>query len=275
MSLTTWLALAAYLAASAIAIRLGLAARPRSQHWLDHLGELRGRIVHAGLAWLLATILFFTFHADDGIRISVHASLAAQAFTAMQHNLLPDTVQLIVVRPIDGFLAQLTLAVGLAGVTTAPIWVSQLAGFITPALRKQERRAIRNAVAPVAALFVAGAAFAFLFVIPFLLRALYGYGTALNAQPLLQVSEFVGFVVGLMMVMGIAFQTPIVMYALTSAGLVEPQTWRKGWRIAVLVILVASAMVTDPTIVSQLMVAGPLFILYGLGILLTIKPTSR
>lgn len=242
---------------------------------MDHLSELRSRIVVAGSAWLLVAILFFTFHVDNGIRISVHHSLAAQAFTAMQDNLLPDIVQLIVVRPIDGFLAQLTLAVGLAGITTAPVWVSQIAGFITPALREQERRAVRQAVAPVAALFAAGAAFAYLFVIPFLLRALYGYGTALDAQPLLQVSEFVGFVVGLMIVMGFAFQTPVVMYALTRAGLVEPRTWRKGWRVAVLVILIASAMVTDPTIVSQLMVAGPLFVLYGLGILLTLKPASR
>ena len=272
------LATFAYLIAALAAGRWGLRTQDPGQHWTEHLGDLRKRVMVAGGSLLAVALLLFSVRMEGGIpRPALHDSLASQAFTLMVDDLLPEGVQLVVVRPIDGFLAQMTLAMGIAALVTAPVWVTQLAGFVTPALRPHERRAVRDAVAPVIALFALGAAFAYLYVIPFLLKTLYGYGTALDAQPLLQVSEFIGFTVGLMAIMGLAFQTPVVMYALTKAGLVEPIVWRKGWRIAAMAILLVSALVTDPTVVSQLMVAAPLMFLYVVGVVAcqTIRPASR
>ena len=272
------LALLTYTAVALVAARWGLRDRGApAGAWLDHLGDLRKRLVISAGALAGTALLLFSIRWDGILRLAVHESLAAQAFSLMQADLLPASVQLVVVRPIDGFLAQMTLAFGLAALITAPVWVTQIAGFITPALRPLEKRVVRNAIAPVIVLFGLGAAFAYVYVIPFLLRTLYGYGAALDAQPLLQVSEFIGFTVGLMAVMGLAFQTPIVMYSLTSIELVPANAWLKGWRVATIVILVMSALVTDPTVVSQLMVAAPLMLLYFIGVAAchTVRPTSR
>lgn len=272
-------AIAAYAILAVVAGRWGLdASAPQGQRWLDHLADLRRRVMVSAASLVLVAIALFSFQLDGNVpKPALHDSIAGQAFSAMVADLLPPGVILVVVRPIDGFLAHMTLAFGMAALVTAPVWVTQLAGFITPALRPAERVAIRNAIAPVIFLFGLGAAFAYLYVIPFLLKTLYGYGTALDAQPLLQVSEFIGFTVGLMGIMGLAFQTPVVMYALTKSGLVEAITWRKGWRIATIAILIVSALVTDPTVVSQLMVAAPLMALYVIGILACSRatPASR
>ncbi len=252
-------------------------ASPASGGWRVHLEDLRRRIMVSAVALLVAVLVLFSFRAE-GYRLvpSVQHNMAAQAFGRMTADLVPPDVQLVVVRPIDGFMAELTIAFGLGALLAMPVIVTQMAGFVGPALKEKEKRFLRAAAIPIVLLFVAGATFAYVFVLPFLLETLYGYGSALGAQPLLQVSELVSFAVGLMVIMGIAFQLPLVMFALSRIGLVEPRTWARLWRHALVVILLASAVITDPTIVSQLMVAAPLMVLYGLGVAAAyVRPASR
>lgn len=258
----------------------GLRRRSDLMGWAGHVDELRRRIITSLATVLVLTALLFSFRWPPGApwpAPALHDNLASQAFHRIAADLVPVGVQLVVVRPIDGFLAEMTVAFGLATIMASPVLVGQAAGFILPALRPEERRGLRNLIAPVTLLFLLGAAFAYLYVLPFLLRTLYSYGDALGAQPLLQVSELIGFTVGIVLVMGAAFQTPVVMYGLTRAGLVEAALWARGWRHAIIAILVLSAVVTDPTVVSQLVVAAPLLLLYGIGIVAArlATPTSR
>ncbi len=241
--------------------------------FLGHLEELRKRVLLSSAAILATMAFLFSFDWAPGgwPRPALHDNLAARLFSRVRDDLVPDSVILVVARPMDGFAAEMAISLGAALILTAPFWVWQIGGFLWPALRPKERRTILQAFVPVVLLFVAGAAFAYVFVLPFILATLYDYGVALGAQGLLPVSEFVSFVLGMIVVFGIAFQTPLVMWTLTRTGLVRAAFWRKYWRHAIVAIFILSALVTDPTIVSQVLVALPLMVLYGAGLLLAIR----
>lgn len=276
------LMLGAALAAGTAWFMFWVSARPRhgAMDWRGHVQELRRRILISASAVGALSLAIFSFRWPAGQAYpepALHDNLASQAFGRVAADLVPAGVQLVVIRPIDGFLAEMTLAIGIAVLLASPLLVGQAAGFVLPALHERERAIIRHLMAPVLLLFLLGATFAYTYVLPFLLRTLYGYGDALGAQPLLQVSELIGFTVGITLVMGAAFQTPVVMYGLTRAGLVAAQTWAKSWRHALVAIMIVSALVTDPTVLSQIIVAAPLALLYAAGVVaarLVPRPTS-
>ncbi len=279
----TWLraGVVVFVAVVAVLVLRG-AGRPGasspSMHWTQHLDDLRRRLLVSMAALLGASAFVFSFRWDRGSWYPVpalHDNLAAQAFHRLASDLVPTGVTLVQVRPLDGFMAELAIAFGIAAILTLPITVGQLGGFLLPALKPQERRALRSAFLPMLLLFAAGVSFCYAYVLPFMFGTLYGYGTALGAQPLLEISELVSFSVSLLLVFGAAFQTPVVMYALSRVGLVEAATWTSKWRHATIAIFVVAALVTDPTVISQVLVALPLLGLYGLGIVAAMVAERR
>ncbi|MGB0652325.1 MAG: twin-arginine translocase subunit TatC [Thermoplasmatota archaeon] len=240
--------------------------------WLEHAEELRRRILIALATWVGASLVTFSIRVEwtaagwPVARPALQETLAAQAFRQLTEHLLPDNVQLVVTRPIDGFLAQLYLAFGIGFVVALPVIFVQAHRFLAPGLHEHERRALRRAFLPAMGLFAAGVAFCWYAVLPLLLRTLYGYSSALGAQGLIQVSELVSFTLTMLGVFGVSFQLPLVMYLLTRVGLVSAAGYQRYWRHAAIGILVFSAFATDPTLVSQALVAAPLILLYGLGI---------
>lgn len=245
------------------------AARPR--RFLEHVEELRRRLLVTFGVFLAASAaaLFLRVEAWRGVWRPVPAvvdNLAAQVYSALAGRLVPEQVTLVVTGPLDAFMAQVLVGFFLAGLVTLPVALLQAAAFLGPAMRPGEGRVLRGFVAPALLLFALGAAFAFVVVLPFLFTALYAFADPLGAVPLLQVQDFVTFTLGLMLVMGAAFQTPVVMVALSRAGVVPSRTWLRLWRHAVVVILVLAALATDPTLLSQLFVAGPLILLYFIGV---------
>lgn len=271
-------------AAAALILLVGVAAMvwflsrvrtsDRPMGWQEHFEDLRRRLIVSVAALFVLAAFFFSFRWPQRSwypEPALHDTIAAQVFRTITAHLVPDNVQLVVIRPMDGFLAEMGIAFGLAVVVGMPVLVHQLGGFFMPALREREKRVLRRAFVPVFVLFLAGAAFAYWLVLPFLFETLYGYGTALGATPFLQVSELVTFSMGLMVVFGLAFQLPLVMYALSRVGIVQAATWRRTWKHALVGIIIASALLTDPTIVSQLLVAAPLILLYGVGTFLAAR----
>ncbi len=241
--------------------------------WMEHLEELRRRFAVVVGVWLMGTVAAFSIRVDGvdsgvpQLRFAVQDNAAAQVFALIASHLVPEGVQLVVTRPIDGFVAQLAIAVGLGFVLALPVIFVQAARYFGPAMHPHERRALRRAFVPFLILFAGGVAFCWYLVLPLLLVTLYGYGTALGAQPLLQISDLVTFTITMVLTFGLAFQAPLVMYVLARLGLVTAGTFARVWRHAMVAILIFSALITDPTVVSQILVAAPLAGLYLLGVL--------
>jgi sec-independent protein translocase protein TatC len=269
------------LAASALGIR-HRAPRPEGTP-LQHLGELSSRLRIVFLVLIVSTFAFFSFglrEASVGEAAyfypvpSFTENIATQVFSALAGGLVPSGVSLIVTSPTDAAFVNLEVALFLGVLTTLPVLFFEAAMFIGPALRKEERRAALRLVLPALILFTAGAAFAYFVLLPSMLSFLYAYAVPIGALQLLRVEDLVSFAVTTMLIFGIAFELPLIMAGLSRFGMIGHRTWIKYWRHVVVVIFVGAAIITpDPSVVNQVLVAVPLIVLYGLGIL-TAKAVS-
>lgn len=276
----------ATVAAIALAVLLlGLAwhrARPplegrTATRFLDHLVELQARLVPPAIAFGVLNVLFFV----AGLRATrlygvplvaptwgPEASLASRAFDAFAESLVPAGVSLVVLRPVDAILAQVQVTLFLAFVATLPLLLYELAAFIGPALVARERRATMRVIPLVLGLFLVGAVLGYRVMAPLMIRTLYDFAPGLGATPLLVVGDLVSFALVIVLAFGLAFELPVVMYVLSRLGLVRAATFRRYFRHAVVAIfLVAGVITPDPSVVSQLLVAVPVTLLYATGLL--------
>ena len=122
-------------------------------------------------------------------------------------------------------------------------------------------------VLPVFLLFIFGAVFSYLLVIPFTLNFLYSYGESIGAETFLTVNDFITFVLQFILGFGIAFQLPIIMYLLSLSGLTDSKFWQKNFRYAIIIITIFGAVITpDGSGVTMWFVALPMIALYAVGI---------
>jgi sec-independent protein translocase protein TatC len=249
---------------------------------LGHAEELRRRLLVAIGILFIGMLVSFSFrfdHLEIGwlpiLVPAVQDNMAAQLFRVLSEHLVPANVTLIVTRPIDGFLAELYMSIGIGAILALPMLLYQIFAFVAPALEQREKRILWGSLGPVVFLFMCGIAFGWVFVLPFLLETLYGYTIALGAEPLLAISELVAFTITMLLVFAVSFQMPLVMYILARTGVASSRGYLHYWRHAVVGLFIFSAFITDPTIISQLMVAVPLIVLYFMGIAASILGERR
>lgn len=276
------IAVLAGLLALMLALAMARAARARSKAGqpmglLGHLRELQSRLRIVGLALALVMLFLFTFSLQParlgGVEVllptpSLEENVAAQTFRLLAQQFVPPGVELVVVDPISGALVQVEVALFLAVLVVSPLAAYEVGAFLAPALERRERRVLLKAIPAVTGLFAAGAAFAYFLMVPTMMRVLYTYAAGLGARPLIAVDSLVSFAVIVTLLFGLAFELPVGMAVVARLGLVTPRAMAKAWRHAVLGIFVAAAVITpDPSVVSQVLVAGPLLLLFGLGLL--------
>ena len=145
----------------------------------------------------------------------------------------------------------------------------QLWAFLSPALYKHEKRLIIPVLFGGVMLFLAGASLAFFYVLPFTLQFLLGFQSA-SIEPMLTVSGYFGFAISMALALGVVFELPIVILALTAVGVVTPKFLNTYRRHAVVLCIVAAAFITpgaDPT--SLFAIAVPLYFLFELSVVLS------
>jgi sec-independent protein translocase protein TatC len=243
---------------------------------LDHLHELQARLRVVLLAVALLMLLLFTVELVPvtvaGLPLAVPMpsltdNIAAQTFRLVSQQFVPPGVELVVVDPLSGAVVQVEVALFLALLVASPLIAYEAGAFLMPALTRRERRTLLQAIPAATGLFVTGAAFAYFLMVPTMMRVLYSYAQGLGARPFLAVDSLVSFAIIVTLIFGIAFELPVFMVALAKLDLVSPATMAAKWRHVIVGIFVLAAVITpDPTIVSQLMVALPLMVLYGVGI---------
>lgn len=213
-----------------------------------HLGELRYRV-------LIGTSAFL-------------AAFAVAWFLApgLLHGAISRLGQpLVFTQPGEAFSALVYVAVIVGLALSAPVILYQLVAFVVPGLTRHERRVLYVSLPVAAVLFLAGALFAYRYIVPFAWRFLLGFATP-DVQPLITVSSFLAFLVGLVVPVGLVFEWPLVVWALARLGLLPPVLLRRGRRVAYVLILIVGAAVTPPDVTSQMLVAVPLGLLYEVGV---------
>ena len=226
---------------------------------LEHLKELRDRLMWMmGFALVGCLICFgFTQHIWDALVEPMNTALQNTGRGTMASS-----------EPREGFITYLKVA-GLAGVTLAsPAIFYQIWAFIAPGLYPKEQKAIVPLVFASTVLFLAGASFGYFvifdFAFPFFLEITEELDP--NVKAVLSINSYLGLVTKMLIAFGFSFQLPVICYFLARIGLVDHTDLIKGARFAVVGMFVVSALLTPPDVLSQVLMAGPLMILYGIGV---------
>ena len=217
----------------------------------QHINELRKRLFYALIGLVVGIIISVTF--SDYL-----LQLLAQPIGGYEQ------LQSIEVTENIGVFMRVSLLAGF--IVALPFILTQLYLFVIPALKKEERRWVLITVPLGIILFILGALFAFLVMLPAALPVLVQFA---GPEVLPRWNDYISFVTSLIFWSGISFELPMVAFILAKLKIISAKQLIKGWRIAVMVIAVAAAVITptgDPINMALLML--PLLILYGLSILL-------
>jgi sec-independent protein translocase protein TatC len=179
--------------------------------------------------------------------------------------------------PWDGVVVQLKTALFLALIATSPLTAYEIGRFIGPALKPSEKRLLFRVTLPILVLFFAGILLCLVVVLPFTFSLLYTYQTALGANLLLLFADdFISFVLLFMLAFGLAFELPVLMYGLTSLGIISSEFWKNNWRFAAIAIFVFGAIITpDGSGITMFLVALPMLALYVLGYAASVRLERR
>lgn len=257
---------------------------------LDHLIELRQRLIVCVAAVVVGFIVCFGFSSQIYELLLHPFQLAGQIFAAQKageshgasdllfvliglksvSSVAGTTPSLIFTAPLEFFFTKLKLSGFGAVVLAFPVLAWQTYAFVAPGLYKRERRAFLPFLLAAPLLFIAGAALVYFIILPFVLwfslsQQIVG-STGIQVQMLPKVSDYLTLVTTLLMAFGLCFQLPVVLSLLGLARIVNSEMLWKGWRYAVLAVVVVAAVVTPPDPISQLLLAGPIIALYFLSI---------
>lgn len=243
----------------------------------EHLEELRKVILHMGVAFLVLFLVLFVFFKGLILDIVFFPSkpdfitnrlfaLLSDATGVQSLGLNANPVQMYNVKMAGQFMLHIkTSAIG-ALILAFPYFVSQLWGFVRPALSKDVRRYCRRIVWKIVFWFFLGVSFSYFIIAPVGVSFLVNYEANVDIDNIIDVASYVGTVTGVCLAGGMVFQLPLLVRLLASIGLVSSGWLRKNRKIAAVVLLVLSAMITPPDVMSQLLIFVPFYILYEYSI---------
>jgi sec-independent protein translocase protein TatC len=196
-------------------------------------------------------------------------NFALQLTKYMQNTLLPPEVKLIQTAPGQAFFANVYVSILIGVIGSMPIIIKEIYGFISPAIGKHTKKiGVMNVFVPTVSLFIIGISFSYIIVIPFTLNFLYDYGQAIGVETFLNINDFISFVLQFFLGFGIAFELPVVMYAISLTGAVDSKFWRKNFRYAAIILVIFGALITpDGSGITMWFIALPMISIYLLGML--------
>jgi len=218
--------------------------------FLEHLEELRWRILKSLGAVILLSIVAYFF--SDRL-----LDLLTQP--------VPDDVQLIFTTPTGAFLVSIKVAIIFGLMASLPIIFYQTWQFVFPGLLESELKVATVLIIATSFCFLLGAAFAFYVILPLGLRFLFSFQTA-QLVPMPDISSYIGFAARLLLAFGLVFELPLLSFALSKLGIVTPAFLRKQRRYAVVIIFIGAAVLTPPDVITQVMLAAPLILLYEISV---------
>lgn len=223
---------------------------------LDHLRELRTRMIRAIVATVLAIVIALFFSNE------LLAFLTAPVEAALGEAQVEGGLA-IVNSPFEGIYTWLRVGF-LGGLALAsPVLAFEAWGFIGPGLYKTEKKVVIPLAVSSTLLFFAGAAFAYYAIFPF---AFPFFFTVIDANISLSVQGYLSAIIKMLVAFGMSFQLPVATYFLARVGLIDHHDMIRGFRFAVVGIFVVAALITPPDILTQSLLAAPLCLLYGVGI---------
>jgi len=230
-----------------------------------HLVELRKRLGISVLSLIVMFFIMFFFH-EPILEWMVEplntALIEVGKISVNAANGMITTSQ------VGGaFFVALKVSFFAAIVGALPIILAQIWLFVAPGLYASEKKMIIPFIVGGTTMFLVGVLFAYYIVTPFGFDFLITFGS-FKFTPLINIEDYVGFFTKIMFGFGIAFELPIFAYFLALLGMVDDRQMKDFFKYSVVIIFIVAALLTPPDVLTQLLMAGPLVVLYGLSILI-------
>jgi sec-independent protein translocase protein TatC len=236
--------------------------------FLEHLRELRDRVQKAALWFMLAFVICWYFAGD------IYDWLKQPLFHQWDVNKLGQP-NIVFGKLTEPFWVDMSIGMWAGIFVGSPFIFYQLWKFIAPGLYKRERRVAIAFACFSAVFFVAGALFCYYFVLENLYGFLLGYGRE-ELKPMIMMQDYLDLTRDMMLAFGAVFELPLLIYFLAMVGLVTHRgLWRFNRYFVVLAFIIGAILTPSPDVVSQIMMATPMIILYNLSILLAWRVTAK
>lgn len=223
--------------------------------FISHLIELRDRLLRALVVFAVVLLALIPFSAE------LYDLLATPMMSA-----LPEGSKMIATGVITPFLVPIKVAMMLAFVLTLPFTLYQAWSFIAPGLYNHEKRLVLPLVVASTLLFVIGIAFCYFFVFNTVFHFINQIAPkSISVAP--DIENYLNFVLTMFLAFGLTFETPIVVVMLTRMGLVTIEQLREARPYFIVIAFVIAAVVTPPDVVSQLLLAVPMCLLFEVGLI--------
>ncbi|MBI5419542.1 MAG: twin-arginine translocase subunit TatC [Deltaproteobacteria bacterium] len=222
----------------------------------EHLEELRLRLIRSLIALGIGTGLCYNW--AEGIYRALLRPLLAN---------LPGNSRLIFTELTEAFLTYFKVALWGGFILASPVIFYQLWRFISPGLYRKERKLVIVFAGWSTAGLLAGMAFGYFVAIPQVFSFFLSFARTI-VVPMPSMKESLSLVLRMLFIFGVMFELPLLLYLLGRAGILTPSLLRRGRKVAILGVLILGAVLTPPDVVSQILIAAPLYVLYEGGILL-------
>lgn len=223
---------------------------PQSHSFFTHLAELRDRLLKSLAAFIIGSAVAWNF------------------LEPLIRHVVRPVGRVIFTSPEDAFNAQLSLAFLGGFFLSLPVVLFQLWQFISAGLTADERKYVAIFGPLSLALFFLGALFGYFVILPISFNFLMGFSSPWMV-PMITVDKYISFVGMIILSSGIAFEMPLILAFLARLGIATPEYLRQKRRYAILLILIVAAVLTPPDMISQIILAIPLLLLYEVGIFFT------
>ena len=234
---------------------------------MDHLSELRGRLVRCCLAVMVG------FMACWAIVDPIFDALVDPLL-----KVLPDGSHAIYTTLPEGFFTRMHISFVAGVFVSSPVIFYQIWSFIAPGLYEEEKRHILPVAFMSAFFFISGGAFCYFVVFPNAFAFFVSYATdSIVAMP--KISDYLSFVLKLILAFGLVFEMPLFAFFLARMGIITAELMRRVRRYAILGIFIVAAILSPPDVVSQLLMAAPMLVLYEISIYVAVafgkKPATE
>ena len=227
------------------------------QPFLSHLEELRKRLVVCAIGVGAGFVIAYIF-----------SERLFQLLVAPLKAVMPEGDQLIFTNLPEMFFAYIKVAFIAGIMAAAPLIFYQLWMFIAPGLYRKEKKMAIPFVISSTILFVGGALFGYFVVFPFGFKFFIGFSNE-YVKALPSVKQYFSFSMKLLFAFGAVFELPVIIFFLSKMGIVTPQFLRQKRKYAILLTFALAAILTPPDVITQCMMAGPLIVLYEIGIMVS------
>jgi sec-independent protein translocase protein TatC len=224
--------------------------------FLDHLEELRGRLIKCLISIFLLSIVAYFF---------------SERLIDLLTKPIPEVYFM---SPTEAFSTRIKISLIVGLIASIPVIFYHLWQFVIPGLLEREIKLVVPVVFFSTFFFLVGAVFCFFFILPLSIKVLLGFGTP-KLKPMIRIGDYISFISYLTLAFGAVFELPLIFYFLGKLGIVSSQGLSRGRKYAIVAILILSAVITPtPDAFTQTMLAGPLYLLYEVSIVV-VKVVER